>query len=326
MILHALTAPRARKHAALRIGISLVLIAAALSLDSTAALARTHHHYHQAVSRDAGFDRSQLTMMSRGGGFDAPAGTQVTGEIATVLTDNAPIYAGREQNGILLTRVDRDSPVLITGQAGAYYAIAMSRGVTGFIAKTDAHLLNIQTTAPGDPPGQNLGGYYAPQVQTALQQSLIQSAANYNGVTPYVWGGNTASGIDCSGLVKAVYSENGITLPRTAAEQSSVGLAVPQQDLSQWAAGDRMYFRCRHNYIDHTGMYIGNGYFIHSSIHHHGVAVDKVQSPFYWDHLVAVRRSVEVVQAMNMPQGAGTMPSGAAVVTAAAPDFESNQE
>lgn len=260
-------------------------------------------------------DRSQTTLMSRGAGFTAPAAT-ISGQVAVVSADTASIYAGREQYGRLLFTVNKGTNIVVTGQTDKYYAVAMSDGQTGFIAKTDAELQDLQVTATGASGTDTSGAPTATtQTQSSLIQGILQSAYNYLGVTPYVWGGNTIDGIDCSGFVKAVYSENGIKLPRTAAQQATIGYDVPLRDLSQWVPGDRMYFMCHHDYIDHTGMYIGNGYFIHSSIHHHGVDIDKVQSDFYWNHLVAVRRSSEVVASLSSPQSA-----------ASAPDFETNQE
>ena len=305
-----------RRRVTLAVTVSIVAAASFLSLHPS--LAHSRIRSRATVSRGA-VDRSQQSLMSRGAGFNAPAAAPITGQVAVVINDNAAIYAGREQYGQLLSRVEKGATIVVTGQTDQYYAVAMSNHQTGFIAKADAELQDVQVTAAGasESAGRDT---QAPVIAStanmpALAQGLLQSAYNYLGVAPYVWGGNSIDGIDCSGFVKAVYSENGIKLPRTAADQSKVGYEVPLRDVSQWVPGDRMYFQCRHGYIDHTGMYIGNGYFIHSSIHHHGVDVDKVESAFYWNHLVAVRRSPEMVAGGPTNQ-----------VSAGTPDYESNQE
>ena len=82
----------------------------------------------------------------------------------------------------------------------------------------------------------------------------------YLGV-PYVWGGTSVSGMDCSGFVQKVFREEGRELPRVACDQARVGLPVV---LGALEAGDRVYFQAGHE-IDHTGIYMGDGRFIHAS-------------------------------------------------------------
>jgi len=229
----------------------------------------------------------------------------VAGQLGLVTDDNAPINAPREQFGRLLSRCPKGTYLIVTGETDNYYAVIMADHSLGFILKKSVQLLDYQITAP-----------QATSVASAspLAQSLVQTAMQYLGV-PYVWGGNTSDGIDCSGLIKAVYSANGITLPRTAAQQAALGYSVPLNDLSQWQPGDRLYFQCHHSYVDHVGMYIGNGYFVHSSIGNHGVDVTPVNTPFYWNHLVVVRRSPELVQNAQTAQA-----------NPAIPDYEAGQE
>lgn len=105
---------------------------------------------------------------------------------------------------------------------------------------------------------------------------LIENAMKYLG-TPYVWGGNTASGIDCSGLVKAVFSREGIELPRTAHEQAEVGTPVT---LAEVQPGDRLSFACHSSSVDHTAIYIGNGEFIHASGGRGQVCITKLEGPY----------------------------------------------
>ena len=199
-----------------------------------------------------------------------------------------------EQYGRLLSQVDKGTNLTITGETGNYYAVLMIDRSVGFIEKARVNLLDYEVTSSqtlpsGAPAGQ-------------LGQALIQTAVQFMGV-PYVYGGVTTNGIDCSAFVRAVYEANGVSLPRTAAEQASVGMPVSTTDVTTWLPGDRIYFQCHHDYIDHAGMYIGNGYFIHSSIGNHGVAVTRIDSPYYWSHIVTVRRSAAL---MSDASSAGT--------------------
>jgi cell wall-associated NlpC family hydrolase len=122
-----------------------------------------------------------------------------------------------------------------------------------------------------------------------LRAAVAQYALNFKG-TPYVWGGNNLqSGIDCSGFVKQLYGQIGMNLPRTAAEQVNVGSRVAR--LEDLRKGDRLYFwDANRNCVGHTGIYLGNGMFVHSSRTHRGVDTDDLHNPKWMRILVAARR------------------------------------
>lgn len=103
---------------------------------------------------------------------------------------------------------------------------------------------------------------------TASGQSLVRTAMLMLG-TPYLWGGNTVNGFDCSGLVKMVYMLNGIVLPRNAREQIGCGVEVPY-DLALMQPGDLIFYGSKTadgsiRSVSHVSMYIGGGKIIHSS-------------------------------------------------------------
>ena len=81
----------------------------------------------------------------------------------------------------------------------------------------------------------------------------VVSAAIAQQGTPYVYGGAAPGGFDCSGLVQYAFRTAGITLPRTAAAQSSIGRPV---SVSQLQPGDLLFF---YSPVDHVVMYVGNG-------------------------------------------------------------------
>jgi cell wall-associated NlpC family hydrolase len=97
--------------------------------------------------------------------------------------------------------------------------------------------------------------------------------------TPYLWGGTSKHGIDCSGFVQAVmYQALGVSLPRTSYEQSNVGVDVAREDLK---FGDLLFFNTRgKGRVSHVGIYLGDGYFVHSGSST-GVAVASLDSEFY---------------------------------------------
>lgn len=95
---------------------------------------------------------------------------------------------------------------------------------------------------------------------SSLAGSVLSKAAQYLH-TPYVWGGTSPRGFDCSGFVQYVFRQYGYNLPRTAADQAAAGKKVSKKDLKP---GDLVYFASGGS-IDHIGIYVGNGKFIHSS-------------------------------------------------------------
>jgi cell wall-associated NlpC family hydrolase len=90
---------------------------------------------------------------------------------------------------------------------------------------------------------------------------LLQSARSYLGV-PYLWGGKTSFGIDCSGFTQMVYKIHGVLLPRDAAQQEPLGIAIPWLER---AAGDIAYFQNINGKVIHVGILLDTDTIIHAS-------------------------------------------------------------
>ena len=283
------------------------------NVSSAVPAAHAVRHYHRRKpSRHA----SARSLPSRGSGDASSA--SVVGRLGMVISDKAVISAGREAAGRVLSVCPKGQPLALCGQTSTQYAVLMVDHSLGFVAKSDVQILDSQVVANTPDGNPDPATAADPATGGPLGQGLVQTAFGYLGV-PYVWGGNTAAGIDCSGFVKAVYAAHGITLPRHSGDQATVGYDVPKNDWSRWVPGDRMYFACHHAEIDHTGMYIGEGRFIHSSMGHgQSVAIDRVDGAYYAEHLVCVRRSRELVA--DAPA-----PSDAAPPAPAADDSENSQ-
>ena len=92
--------------------------------------------------------------------------------------------------------------------------------------------------------------------ETPAQERAVQLALSFIG-TPYVWGGESTHGFDCSGLVQFVYAAAGVQLPRTAQEQYDTGPAVaPGQTV---VPGDLVFFGTGPDDVTHVGIFVGNG-------------------------------------------------------------------
>ncbi len=119
---------------------------------------------------------------------------------------------------------------------------------------------------------------------------VVPDAERYLGV-PYVYGGSTPKGFDCSGLVQYVYAHQGVELPRTSRQMAGSGFAVDVSPRAM-AVGDLLLF-AQSGTISHVAIYAGSGRIIHSSSSGGGVRYDDLNTQrgrWYSDHLVAVRR------------------------------------
>ena len=134
---------------------------------------------------------------------------------------------------------------------------------------------NQQQSAPAPAPapapssGDSSGGSAPPP---ATHSSVVSIALQYLGV-PYVWGGASPSGFDCSGLTMYAYAKVGVYLPHNAAMQYGMGTPVSR---SQLAPGDLVFF----SGLSHVGMYIGGGRFVHAP--HTGDVVKISSLSEYW--------------------------------------------
>lgn len=117
---------------------------------------------------------------------------------------------------------------------------------------------NETTSTPAPAPAPKPTPAPAPSVSSASGQAVLDYAYRFLG-TPYVWGGTTPSGFDCSGFTQYVYRHFGVNLPRVSRAQGSYGTKISYSNLQ---AGDLVFFGS--GGISHVGIYIGGGNMIHS--------------------------------------------------------------
>ena len=138
---------------------------------------------------------------------------------------------------------------------------------------------NLQTSGFG-PTALTPDGSVAPP---SPYTGVVGIAMRYLGV-PYVWGGATPAGFDCSGFVEYVYAQVGVSLPHYTGAQWNVGVPVARSDLQP---GDLVFF----DGLGHVGLYIGGDEFIHAP--HTGTVVQiSSLSGWYADTYVGARRII----------------------------------
>ena len=119
-------------------------------------------------------------------------------------------------------------------------------------------------------------------------ERLVELSKLYIG-TPYVYGGMSPAGFDCSGFVKYCCSLMGVDMNRVAADQALNGYEVPVSDMKP---GDILCFSSYigSSYIGHSGIYVGNGYFIHSPRTGYNVEIVALSETSYGKRIMNVRR------------------------------------
>ena len=138
----------------------------------------------------------------------------------------------------------------------------------------------------GSAPGASGPSRVRPADERGLRASLVDTARGYLGV-PYLFGGTTERGFDCSGLTGAVYRLNGLRLPRSSQAQFEAGSPV---DLDRAKAGDLLFFATGGGgRVSHVGVYVGQGAFIHAPSAGRSIRQDQLSDRYYRKAFVGAR-------------------------------------
>jgi hypothetical protein len=120
-------------------------------------------------------------------------------------------------------------------------------------------------------------------------------ALSWFGGAPYLWGGRTEWGVDCSGLVQAIYAGRGVALPRDSDQQFAVGTEIrPAAAGDGYEKGDALFF-AEDGRVSHVALWAGSGRIVHSTLSRGGVVCESLFDDVprlrrLRDHVVGVRR------------------------------------
>ncbi len=137
-------------------------------------------------------------------------------------------------------------------------------------------------------------------IANPMERALVEEAAGWIG-TPYLYGGTTRAGADCSGLVMEVYREVcGVKLPRSSAAQSRWCAPVEPEKMQP---GDLVFFSADSEQVSHVGMFIGDGRMIHASSSR-GVMVSALDNPYWLSRFYSIGRVTSAETAWQRLKGA----------------------
>ncbi len=122
------------------------------------------------------------------------------------------------------------------------------------------------------------------------KKNIVDFAKEYLNI-PYVWGGTTTKGFDCSGFTKYIMENYGVNISRVSKDQAKNGQPVSKDKLR---TGDLVFFDTKGEGISHVGMYIGDGKFVHASSAAKKVVISPIDEGYYNKTYVTARRVLNV--------------------------------
>lgn len=277
---------------------SSTIIAAASGEDALVILNQEGDWYHVIYNLEEGYVHGDYVQ------FKERENVELGNGIITETKVNLRSGPGVE-NGIVCAMLEDDTAEIIGFNCGWFKVIY--NGLTGYIrsdlmdltekplSNSDGYGFSRVTSNDGAVQsaaviaGDNGASYTytTPSYSSSTADSLVEYAKTLLGC-PYVYGGTSTSGFDCSGFAQYVYKQYGYSLNRTANDQMKNGTAVSVADLMP---GDLVFFGYS-GYSNHVGIYIGNYQFIHAANPSSGVVITNLYSDYYSSSFIGARRII----------------------------------
>jgi cell wall-associated NlpC family hydrolase len=151
------------------------------------------------------------------------------------------VLSGPDGSSLPVSDVTAGTVLVAGDRTGAFRRVMLPGGREGYIGADDIAELTLRE---------------------ASRSGIVSRAKRFLGI-PYLWGGASTKGFDCSGLVKRVFSMEGIELPRDSDQQAGAGSRIPGEEIERARTGDLLFFG-EGTVINHVGILLGDGRFIHA--------------------------------------------------------------
>jgi len=158
-----------------------------------------------------------------------------------VTTNVAYVLSTPDEKSLPVSDIVAGTHVVAGETSGDFRGVTLPGGKKGFMRKGDLTERSRQ------------------QVNIAR---LTERALKFLGI-PYLWGGTTPKGFDCSGLVKRVFLTEGVLLPRDSDQQAKVGSLIPKERFADMERGDLLFFG-EGGKVSHVALHLGGGRFVHA--------------------------------------------------------------
>ena len=224
--------------------------------------------------------------------YDSATGLSGAGKVTA---DVLNIRSAPKSGSTSLGTASHGAVLTVTGIEGSWFAVSYN-GVSGYVASQYVLICSpstADTSAPETPeetPAETPDETPADNPAATVSGSEIVSLAQqYLGV-PYVYGGSSPSGFDCSGFTMYIFAQVGVKLPHGATSQLSYGASVSRSELQP---GDLVFFQDYGAVASHVGIYIGGDQFIHASSSYyngHCVVISSLTETYYNSHYYTARR------------------------------------
>lgn len=204
----------------------------------------------------------------------------------TEVTKGVNFRAKPSTSGYKYRMIHRGEDIHVIQKVNRYWMkVEVKDGTIGYISARPEYTeyRGAASAAPATPA--------KPAASTSVRDNIVATATGYNGHFDYKWGSEPWTTnyryTDCSAYTELVFRQNGIDLKRSSRDQAKQGTYVSKSNLSK---GDLVFFDTNSDgVINHVGIYIGGGDFIHATPSLDGVGISNLNSGFWSSHYVTAR-------------------------------------